>query len=80
MHDIFCAKKTVLYEAISRFLSHFSFTDVFGLFLLDGNQNQWSEAFYTIVSKAATVGTLLGVDGSYDNRMQVVSSECYPFL
>jgi len=56
------------------------FIDIFGLFLLDVNQNQWSEAFYNIVWKAANLGTLLGVEGSYHNTLHVVSSECYPFL
>ncbi|XP_022631965.1 homeobox-leucine zipper protein ROC2-like isoform X1 [Vigna radiata var. radiata] len=40
-------------------------------------KNQWSGVFYNIVSKAAIVGTLLGVDGSYDNRLQVMSAELH---
>ncbi|CAJ1956762.1 unnamed protein product [Sphenostylis stenocarpa] len=50
---------------------------MFGLFLLDINQNQWSDVFYNIVSKAANVGTLLGVEGSYDNKLHVMSAELH---
>ncbi|ESW21708.1 hypothetical protein PHAVU_005G093100 [Phaseolus vulgaris] len=36
--------------------------------------NQWSEVFYNIVSKATIVGTLVGTEGSYDNKLHVNTS------
>ncbi|TKY48967.1 Homeobox-leucine zipper protein HDG2 [Spatholobus suberectus] len=39
--------------------------------------NQWSSVFYNIVSKATIVGTLLGVEGSYDDKLHVMSAELH---
>ncbi|KAG4960909.1 hypothetical protein JHK87_037542 [Glycine soja] len=39
--------------------------------------NEWSSAFYNIVSKATIVGTLLGAQGSYNDKLHVMSAELH---
>ncbi|RDY07422.1 Homeobox-leucine zipper protein PROTODERMAL FACTOR 2, partial [Mucuna pruriens] len=41
------------------------------------DMNQWSNVFYNIVSKATIVGTLLGVEGSCDDKLHVMSTELH---
>ncbi|KAL2986347.1 hypothetical protein AAZX31_12G201400 [Glycine max] len=39
--------------------------------------NEWSSAFYNIVSKATLVGTLLGGERGYDDKLHVMSAEIH---
>ncbi|KAL2331592.1 hypothetical protein Fmac_019173 [Flemingia macrophylla] len=60
----------------SRDVAHVKMTPISIVELLM-DVNQWSSAFYNIVSKATYVGALLGVEGSYNDRLHVMNAELH---